>query len=456
MPALLAVTLALLPPSPSPRPQGPDTVVATYRLGDRTVPITRADLALEMASHLRRRERGREACELLVASTLTRRAATAKGVLPTEPEVRAFWRELQQQLRAAGRDPSEFAAVRNTDEAQWLDDLAMQMAQERLVRLELGLEPREPVSGDMLQLWLQEQRKAHRVVADPDELPPGTAVRVGTTDVPLIDLGLLLLRTAEDDERDRFVRQIAFLGTVESLARQEGIVLTDADLDASVQRRRDEAARDQRYAGVSFESMLKAEGLTVAALRQLRVFRGQLLLERLAARRFPAAELAAELQRDRQTVLERLGPRRRIAIVFVRALAEPNALVTRDFDAARAELAAARARLATETFANVAALVSEHNGSKLQGGDVGWHRRRSDKLPEPVLAAAFALPAGEVSMPVTAEDGCFLVRVAEIEPAPGDDVLLARLRELRTNELSQRLLAEARVEAAARPAEPRK
>ncbi|MFN9278036.1 MAG: hypothetical protein ACK6D2_20145 [Planctomycetota bacterium] len=53
-----------------------------------------------------------------------------------------------------------------------------------------------------------------------------------------------------------------------------------------------------------------------------------------------------------------------------------------------------RARLDKEAFDVVARIASEHNASKQQGGDAGWHRRRSERLPEPVLAAAFAQTAG--------------------------------------------------------------
>lgn len=440
------VVAALLPA------QSPDDVLATFQLDGKTAAITRTDVALEMAFHLRRRDRGQQAVEQLVAATLTRRAAHAKKLMPTEPEVRAFWDDLQQQLRAAGQRPEEFAAVRNTSEKQLLEDVALQMAQERLVRAELGLSAKERVSGDMMQLWLQEEKKRCEVVSDAELLPPGVAARVGEINVPLLDLGMLLLRTSEDNERDRNIRQVAYLTTLEALARKEGFTISEADLDAAVARRREEA-RDPRFGGVTLENLLKSQGLTVEAWRESRVFRASILLDKLAARRFPADALAAEIARDRDAVLELVGPRRRISVVFVRALDPPNALVTRDFDAAMRHLEAVRARLAKETFENVARIESEHNGSKAQGGDVGWHRRRSDKLPEPVLAAAFALPAGEVSMPVRADDGAFLVKAVEVEPVPGDEALAQRLREHRTLELSQKLLDDAKVAVvAAKPA----
>ena len=275
------------------RPQDPPDVLATFKLEGKPATVTRNDVAIEMAFHLRRRSRGQQACEMMVDTTLARRAAKKQNLMPTEAEVRAFWEELQKQLRAAGQKPEDFAAVRNTSMAQWFEDIAVQIAQERLVRAELRMRPDEQVSGDMQKLWLQEERKKHKVVTDPDQLPQGTAARIDDDDLPIADLGSLLLRTSEDHERDDFVRRIVYLQSIEALARKDGVQLADADLDEAVKRRRVDAARDPRYRGIPFEQMIKAEGHTIASLRELRVFRAQVLLDKLALRRFPTADLLA-------------------------------------------------------------------------------------------------------------------------------------------------------------------
>ena len=424
---LLALCSGALPSAP----QDPEDVLARYVLEGAPATVTRADVALEMAYHLRRRERGRQACDVLVDALLTRREAEKHGLMPTEAEVRAFWRELQDQLRAAGRQPEEFAAVRNTGEAQWLRDLSVQLAQERLVRRELGLGPDAKVTGDMLRLWLAEARERASVRTDPDRLPAGVAAKVGDTSVPLVELGFLLLRTSEDFERDRFLRQIVYLESLEALGEKHGVSVTPADLDAAVERRRREASRDPRFAGVSFENLLEAQGLTVAALRELRVFRAQVLLDELALVLFPDDDLRDELERDRQRVLDEVGPRRRIGVIFVRALVDPNALIVRSFEQAKQHLE------------------GEDGDSKPSGGAVGWHRRSSDQLPEPVLKAAFALDVAEVSMPIEADDGCYLVTVLDREPVPDDAELVRRLRELRARELGESLLRDAEVEIVA-------
>ncbi|MBL8737241.1 MAG: peptidylprolyl isomerase [Planctomycetes bacterium] len=438
--ASLCLSLLLCPP------QEPGDVVATYQLLGEPAQVTRTDVALDLAFHLRRRERGRQGVEMLLQSELTRRAANKAHLMPTEAEVRVFWAELQRQLRAAGREPDEFAAVRNTSERQWLEDLSLQMAQERLVRRELDLRPDEKVGGDMLKLWMQEQTRKAKVQSDPDQLPPGTALRLEDHDVPMVELGMLLLRTSEDDERNVAVHRVAYLNTLDALCRREQVALQPADLDRAIEQRRKQAEQDARFRGASFESVLQAEGLTTAALRESRVFRGHVLLELLAQKRFPDATLAEELVRDRAAVLERVGPRRRLSVVFLNAMEVPNELVKRDFAAAMERMAVLKQTLANETFANVAALASEHAPTRKKGGDLGWHRRSGNQLPTVVAEAAFTLPAGGVSEPLRGEDGVYLIKVVEIEPEPTDAVLLQRLRELRARELGNQLIQDAKVQ----------
>jgi hypothetical protein len=391
---------------------------------------------------------------MLVDHWLVRRAAVRANVMPTELEVRAYWQQLLQQLRAEGRSPQEFAALRNASEEQWLRDLALPIAQERLVRAELELPPGEVVSGDMMKLWMQELRKTCRIETDPDALPPGVAARVDGTDIPMIDLGMLLLRTSEDREREQFVRQVVYLECLEALARRHGVAVTEADLQASIAARRAEAARDPRFQGLSFEQLLQSQHQTIASLQRSRVFRAQVLLHNVAAKLHPTAALMAEIARDRPQALAIAGPRRQLGVIFLRALEPPNALVPRDFAAATKDLEHIAQRLHEERFEVVARIESDDAASKQNGGDAGWQPRRGGRLPDVVADAAFALGRGGTSAPIRAADGCWLVKVLDVEPEPTDEQLVVRLREIRAQELSRTLLAEAAIEHVAAAAAP--
>lgn len=443
----LLTTLSLNLAAVALPPQEPNDVLATFQLGGKPAAVTRTDVAVEMAFHLRRQELGLQACDVLVDAVLTRRAATKKHLMPTDEEVRTFWKELQAQLRAAGKKPEEFAAVRNTGEAEWLRYLAIQMAQERLVRAELELGPKDPVSGDMLRLWQQEARKQAKIEIDPDVLPIGSAAVIDGETIPMVELGTLLLRTSEEDERRKFITQFVYLQSIEAFAKTEAIEPSLADIESALDERRKETARDPRFHGLPFEQVLKTTtGMTVTGLKQSRIFRAKVLLEQLSAKIYPDAVLRADLERDRTAILEQVGPRRRISLIFVRALDEPNALIPLDFPAAEKKITAVRQRLEKDTFDIVARIESQEPASKAKGGDLGWHTRRSPSIPESVLAAAFALAADEVSQPVRDKDGYLLVKCTDIEPPLPDEQLLERLRELRSKELSAKILADAKLE----------
>ena len=442
-----AVFCALVLSAPAlAAPQAPDEVLATYKLKGEPRTVTRADVALEMAFHLRRRDRGREACEMIVDTALTRAEAAQHGLTPTRADAEKFWEELKQQLRAAGVDPDGVAAVRNTGEDQWLEDLKVQIAQERLVRRELGLPKDEKVSGDMLKLWIGEARKRHQVETDPEKLPVGTAAKVDGREVPLMDLGMLLLRTSEDFERDRFIRQVVYLQSIEQQAAELSLRIREEDLDRAVEARRAQAKKDPRFAQAKFEDLLKVEGLTVASLRELRTFRSQILLDKLVLANFSDEQLKKELEEQREDVLELVGPRRRVGMIYVRAQAEPNAIVTRSFDMAKEHLLKVRERIAKDGFAATASIESEHGPSKREGGDLGWHRASTKQLPAVIAKAAFALGTAEVSMPLQDDNGCYLVTVLDKEPMPADDELVRQLRVARGKQFSEAIIQSAAIE----------
>ena len=181
-------------------------------------------------------------------------------------------------------------------------------------------------------------------------------------------------------------------------------------------------------------------------MRELRTFRSQILLDKLVVAKFPDEALQQELQRDRAAVLALVGPRRRVGMIFVRALEEPNAIVQRSFAQAKQHLIKVRERIAADGFAATASIESEHGASKRVGGDIGWHTEASEKLPPVIAKAAFALGTAEVSMPLQDENGCYLVTVLDKERAPDDAQLIERLRVLRGQQFSEQILADANIQ----------
>lgn len=437
----------LLLPLLTALPQGPGEVLARYVVDGKPAVVSRDDVALEMAFHQRRRDQGKQGAEHLVNSALVRLEAEQQKVMPSAEEVEAWWKAMQDQLRAAGRKPENLPVVRNTPHAELMNDFANQLAHERLVRAELELRQTEAVSSDLLRLWLKEARERHTVVDDPDQLPVGAVASIDGREIPMVELGRLLLRTSDSDEREKFIRQVVLLSSLEQMARSKGIEVSQADLEQELRRKRREAEGDPRFGGLGFDQLLKSQGSSPQLLVQSRVFRGQVLQRKLVEKLNPDETLAAELAADRTALLEQAGPRRHLATIFVRALEQPNALINKDFAAATAQLEKARKRIVDgEEFDTVARIETEDTGGKVRGGDRGLCFRRQPGLPEEVLGAAFAMQEGELSQPIRAAEGVHLVKVLAIEPVPTDKVVMARLREQRIDDLTRAIFEQAKLE----------
>ena len=125
-------------------------------------------------------------------------------------------------------------------------------------------------------------------------------------------------------------------------------------------------------------------------------------------------------------------------------LDEPNALVPHDFDGARESLERVKGRLEKEKFDVVARIETDDPAGKEAGGNMGWQHRAPDSggrgLPAPVLEAAFTAEAGVVTGPITAPDGCYLVKVLDVEPQLTDAQLIERMRREASDRLQRDIL----------------
>lgn len=444
----LRFLLLLLAVPGVPCQQPADEAVARYRLAGKEAVVTRDDLALELAERYARTERGREARRHLLEVELVRDAARAAELWPTREAVAARRTDLERELRTQGIALPEFLARRGMKPAEFDEYLALSLAHEALARKALGLGPADPVQREVLQLWTKEEAERRKVVEDEATLPEGVVALLGTRSFTMLDLGRVLLRTLAKDDRERFIRQVALRRCIAAEAKAQGIEVSEADLQAEIEVRRKDSQRNPRMAGVPFEQLLAAQGTSVAGLLRSPVFKAQVQEARLAARLYPDAEVQRMLREERAALLERHGPRRLLQVILVRALETPNAIVRRDFAAAREHALHLRETIAKDRpFDLVARAQSEDPYTKAQAGDAGWHGRTGPTtLPREVRDAGFGLDLNQVSEPVRSADGYWLVRLAGVEEPPSDTVLEERLRRELAERARDKLLAAAQIE----------
>jgi peptidyl-prolyl cis-trans isomerase C len=112
-----------------------------------------------------------------------------------------------------------------------------------------------------------------------------------------------------------------------------------------------------------------------------------------------------------------------------------------------------------EDFAKVAAEASKDPGSGKEGGDLGFFTK--EQMVAEFAEAAFALKAGEVSVPVKSQFGWHVIKLEErrMRPLPTFDSVKERLAQALSNKAQGDVIAELRKKAKiemAPPAEQKK
>ncbi len=419
--------------------------IARFLLDGEPATIGRDDLALELAMRFGRTEKGRAATQHLIDLELVRTAAREQDLWPKPELTLERFAAIERQLAAQKIALPTFLKQRGMTREEFLEYMATSLAHERLVQRALGNEQAIP-TPEMLQLWLKEARERNKVVDDPARLSPGIVARIGPRDLATLDLGRVLLRTATPEERERYTKQIAICRILEARARKAGIAATPEELAAEVEVRR-RLTESGQGGKVTFEQMLASQGTTPEQLRNSPVLRAQLLQKKLVARDNPDTVLRTRLAADRPMLDKRHGARRRLAVILVRASETPNALIKRDFAQARQHALEVRAQIDKgKPFEMAAAVNTEDPATKTRGGECGWHHAIEAGFPAEVLAEAFALAKDQISDPIQTKDGIVLVKVLDIEPEPGEAVLLERMRAVLEDEYREATLAAARLE----------
>ena len=445
---MLRTLLVLFAVALAPAQESAGDVVATFHHPDgKEAVVTRRELARDVGERHQRGESSAAAIKLLIDRRLVAREAAAAKLEPTREAIDARVRQIRDSLAEQELTLEAFLAQK------WMswqtferDYVRLSLAHERLLMQSLGDEDPANVTPELLELWLREARARHRIVEDREQLPAGIIATVDGESIDLADLGEVLLANLADEERQKFVRRIVLRQLLQQEAERASIEVTTKDTLALIARRRARIEADPSYRGASYDEWLEATlGMTAEELARSPQLVATVQQERLMRVRHPDEQLVERLSTEREEVLRKHGEKRRLSIVLLRAAETPNELIPRSFDQAREELAALREKLDEQSFHRIAQIHSEDPYSKVRGGDLGEFARAAPELSDDLLAAAFALDMLEVSEPIRVPQGYALVKVTAIEPPPGDELLLERMREELGRALLEDLLEAAEV-----------
>lgn len=201
-------------------------------------------------------------------------------------------------------------------------------------------------------------------------------------------------------------------------AKELSLSVTDEEVEQHLEKTK----RSNRWTDAQLEENVKRLGMTLEEYRGLtrkEILKGRVSAYRVAKR---VSVTEADIQREIDANYDggRFQDEVRISIILRGVPATASA------EEAQESLRFARwlqqqAAAAPEHFADLARKHSEHSGSRMDGGDLGFFTRGI--LADPVLEeVAFSLPDGGVSGLIESSTGLLIVRVVERRKADVTDL----------------------------------
>jgi peptidyl-prolyl cis-trans isomerase SurA len=218
--------------------------------------------------------------------------------------------------------------------------------------------------------------------------------------------------------RDLLDQRIEMLLIVQAALRDTTIVVTEADVQRQVQAAVNRAQQAVGGSAAAFEQALRASGMTLQDFREMQAslirteMLSQMYFQRVSRERQPPRVTDAQMRRFLDERREALGPRPpTISFHQVIIPSQPSdAAVAEARALADSVLVRIRNR---EDFATVARRFSDDEGTRDQGGDLGWFKRGE-------LLAAFdavvfdVLRPGDVSLPVRTALGFHIIKLERV------------------------------------------
>ena len=397
----------------------------------------------ELARRHRGKQLGKDSLEHLIEKVIVEREAERRGQKIAPGEVDRYLEMLEKQLASQQRSLREHLTQRGMSLASFKDYIALSRLYERLAKSDLGLDDKTELDEGRRKLWITEQKRKHAVEDAVAKLPQDAAALVDGQAVSLLDLGRTMARSLVADERHSILRQMVAYRLLQQEAQKLGVVVDAKSYDRALAAKRAEIAANPEYAkhGVNLESLLQAQGRSVADMQRGEVFRAEVLIEAIGQARFTDSALQTRLDEDPATWERRVGAARevhRLLLAVGPKRDEAKAI-------ADAKLLAAKID-GPQTFAAAARRFSDDEGSKGRGGRLGWLHREEPGVDASLLRAAFELEYGKLSAPVREVDGVSLLLVTQGNDGPKGADRLAAMRRYEIGKWLRGIVDAAKVE----------
>jgi hypothetical protein len=453
---LLVLLLMLCGPWLGAGAQKPEPVAA--RAGDATLSMAELE-ALLLDRHWLTQD-GRDILRHLVQTRLIDKLGAEAGVAVAQREVNALWDKLDRDAKKSGVEGGMSAELVRTGMTaeEFREVLRLQILQQILTRRALGLAKDAYVSGDQMSVWIDAEFEKRGLVVLEPPWSDGVVAACGDVSVTVGSFARLLAQHLPLDDVKKAAFHALLLRGIEARMPDLSAEARAAAIEGEIAQRRAGVAADPAYRGLSFEDLLKTQGMTLAGLRRDPAVLIAALAQLWVDRKYDADALRAAYEGERSFYDDRFGEALRLHALFLRAAKFRNKWNPRTFEEAEEELGKLKERLVDlPAFVEHARSLSEDPGTKESGGDLGWVTRGNDQVPPSVRAAAFTWieaggdadrrigASGVLLGPVRLENGVVLAWLSARRDGPGWDDMRAHVhRELRARFLKS-VLSEADV-----------
>lgn len=357
-----------------------------------------------------KREEGQAAQKHLSERALVEREAASRGLAIPKESVAAKLGEMDAALGPGGLDRE--LRDKQMSREEFLQLLTISFLHERMAREDLGLPAGEKPAPEQLQLWLADRAKRSGALPTPAAESLGRTIRT-----------LLGAKNTKAALFDLIGAQL-----METRAREAGLSISEKEIDEEIEKKRTRIRADPRYEGLSFEELLKTQGLDPQALRESPGLRASILLEKLARANWPAERLEAQYEKERARYDGLWGESRRAYWIAIRGTATPSQNIRRSLEDAAREAESLKGRIHSfEDFQRLAKIYSEDERSKSRGGEIGFVHRQEPQIDPSLLEAIASAPTDALAGPVRIASGAALLWVGESKPAPPRAELLEKV-----------------------------
>lgn len=365
-----------------------------------------------------------EPLTFLAQAALIEKLGREAGITITRAQVDARFAELDQRTRAEGIDGGLVGHLERTGvaRADFLAALEDQLTLAELTRRALGLRADQAVPEHEQQMFLDEQMQGRQIERLTRPWQDDVVARFGDIDIKGRDLAARLRNVLGRDKVRDALFQLALAARVERECRDVPPEARSAAIELEIAQRRTEAEADQRYQGISFDALLRAQGLDPQTYGTDPSVRIAALSTLVIDRRHPGAKLEEAYLAEKEYFDGNFGESIRALIVFAAANDQPDGIVKFTREQARVRLREIAAQNTSEpAFAATAARLQQDAGDGIAASDLGRVYRTNQRIDTELRDVVFRLHAEGVrgtSAPVELSTGVGLFFIGEHRPTP--------------------------------------